>query len=80
MTGAVALLRARQRRFHAHRAWMMRNYSLTFAAATVRLAALPFLILTRDPVVAITCTFWSWVLNLALAEWLMRRQNHAGGP
>jgi len=75
MTGALALARARQRRFNEHRAWMMRNYSLTFAAATVRLAGLPFLVLTRDPVVAITCTFWSWILNLAVVEWIIRRRS-----
>jgi len=78
MTGALAFARARQRRFNEHRAWMMRNYSLTFAAATVRLAGLPFLVLTRDPVVAITCTFWSWILNLVVVEWLIRRRSHVG--
>ena len=74
LTAALAFARARQRRFAEHRAWMMRSYSLTFAAATVRLAALPILVLTRDPVVAITCTFWSWILNLVVAEWLIRRR------
>jgi hypothetical protein len=73
-TAALALTRARQRRFDEHRAWMMRSYSLTFAAATVRLAGLPLLVLTRDPVVAITCTFWSWILNLVIAEWFIRRR------
>ena len=74
LTAALAFARARQRRFAEHRAWMMRSYSLTFAAATVRLAALPMLVLTRNPVVAITCTFWSWILNLVVAEWLIRRR------
>ena len=74
LTAALAFARARQRRFAEHRAWMVRSYSLTFAAATVRLAALPMLVLTRDPVVAITCTFWSWILNLLVAEWLIRRR------
>ena len=69
LTGVVAFNHAHQKRFDNHRHWMIRNYSLTFAAATVRLAGLPFLVLTRNPVVAITCTFWSWVLNLAVAEW-----------
>ena len=78
MTGALAFARARQRRFNEHRAWMMRNYSLTFAAATVRLAGLPFLVLTRDPVVAITCTFWSWILNLVVVEWIIRRRSQVG--
>jgi hypothetical protein len=79
-TAAVAIARARQRRFDEHRAWMMRSYSLTFAAATVRLAALPLLVFTREPVVAITCTFWSWILNLVVAEWLIRRRSAVGAP
>lgn len=74
LTGAIAFTRARQRRFEKHLAWMMRNYSLTFAAVTVRLAGLPLLILTRDPVLAITGTFWSWILNLVLVEWVIRHQ------
>jgi hypothetical protein len=73
VTSAAALVRARQRRFADHRAWMMRSYSLTFAAVTVRLMAVPLLFVTQDPVVAITLTFWSWVLNLMIAEWLARR-------
>jgi len=72
LTSALALARARQGRFDEHRAWMMRSYSLTFAAATVRLASLPLLVLTRDPIVAITGTFWSWILNLLVAEWFIR--------
>jgi hypothetical protein len=80
LTAALALARARQRRFVEHRAWMMRSYSLTFAAATVRLAALPILVLTRDPVVAITCTFWSWILNLVVAEWFIRRRPTVDAP
>jgi Predicted membrane protein (DUF2306) len=73
LTSALAFVCARQRRFDLHRAWMMRSYSLTFAAVTVRLIGLPLLVLTRNPVVAVTCTFWSWILNLMVAEWLIRR-------
>lgn len=72
-TSAMAFVRARQRRYFEHRAWMVRSYSLTFAAATVRLLGLPFLVLTRSPVVAVIWTFWSWVLNLMVAEWIVRR-------
>ena len=46
-TAALAFTRARQRRFDEHRAWMMRSYSLTFAAATVRLSGFPLLVFTR---------------------------------
>lgn len=78
LTAALAFIRARQRRFDEHRAWMIRSYSLTFAAATVRLAGLPILVLTRDPTVAITCTFWSWILNLIVAEWFIRHGSDRG--
>ena len=77
VTSAAALVRARQRRFADHRAWMMRSYSLTFAAVTVRLVAGPLFFVTQDPVVAITLTFWSWILNLMAAEWLVRRAPRA---
>jgi hypothetical protein len=80
LTAAMAFGRARQRRFDQHRAWMMRSYSLTFAAATVRLAGFPLLVLTRDPVAAITCTFWSWILNLMVVEWLIRRGAPVASP
>jgi len=73
VTSAAALVRARQRRFADHQAWMTRSYSLTFAAVTVRLMSAPLLVVTQNPVVAITLTFWSWVLNLMVAEWLLRR-------
>lgn len=77
VTSAAAFVRARQRRFADHRAWMIRSYSLTFGAVTTRLIALPLLVVTQDPVVATTLTFWSWVLNLLVAEWLVRRAPRA---
>ena len=76
-TTGMAFIRIRQRRVSDHRAWMTRSYALTFAAVTVRLVSLPLEIVTRNPVVAITCTFWSWVLNLVVAEWLLRRERIA---
>jgi hypothetical protein len=79
VTAVIALLRARQHRFDDHRAWMIRSYSVTFAAVTVRLTALPLLLLTRSPVLAITLSFWSWVLNLAVAEWIVRRGERVDG-
>jgi hypothetical protein len=59
---------------------MIRSYSLSFAAATVRLVGLPILILTRHPVVAVTCTFWSWVLNLMVAESIIFRSSKSMAP
>src|SRR5258705_8538561 len=73
VTSVAALVRARQRRFADHRAWMMRSYSLTFAAVTVRLVAGPPFFVAQGSGVAITLTFWSWILNLLAAGRVWRR-------
>lgn len=58
-----------------HRKWMMRSYALTFSAITLR--AMQFLLATQthiDMDTAYQMVAWpSWVLNLALAEWLIDR-------
>jgi hypothetical protein len=69
----AAYRRARQRRFDEHRAWMIRSYSLTFAAVTMRLLAPVFLFLFDDPVTGTTAGLLTWPLNLVVAEWLIRR-------
>ena len=72
-TGARAYLAIRNRDVAAHRAWMIRNFSLTFAAVTLRLY-LPVSMATgikfevAYPVIAWLC----WVPNLAVAELLLR--------
>jgi uncharacterized membrane protein len=73
-TGALALRAALGRRFTDHRAWMIRNFALTFAAVTLRaqLGAGMASGLTFEsfyPLLAWT----SWVPNLIVAEWLVRR-------
>ena len=62
----------RQRDIAAHRAWMLRNFALTFAAVTLRIqlgalsaAGVPFE--EAYPVVA----WLSWVPNLVLIEWYL---------
>ena len=72
-TGARAYAAARARQFRAHRAWMVRNFALAFAAVTLRIelglafsAGLPFE--SVYPLVA-----WvSWVPNLVAAEMFLR--------
>ncbi len=70
---AMAFLRARQRRFDEHRAWMIRSYSLTFAAVTTRMAGPLLLFATRDVVLSVQLAVLIWPLNLIVAEWLIRR-------
>jgi hypothetical protein len=68
-----------ERRFGDHREWMLRSWAMTAAAITLRLM-LPFsgLVLglgfyTAYPVIA----WLSWLTNLALVEWLIRRSRGA---
>ena len=74
-TAAQAYGSARRRDFVAHRRWMIRNYSLTFAAVTLRLelGLLQLSGLTFD--VAFPIVAWSsWVLNWLAAEMWLRRK------
>jgi uncharacterized membrane protein len=57
-----------------HRRWMIRSYALTFAAVTLRIyiplgaaAGIPFATVYQ------AIAWVSWVPNLLLAEWLVRR-------
>ena len=88
VTGGLALRAARRRDFATHRAWMMRNYALTFLAVTARVVA-PLLLVAQLPVLdswyggsvdaAIAATIpigqWlGWIVNLAVVEILIRRR------
>lgn len=74
-TGLIAFRLARRGYIQAHRQWTIRNYSLTFAAVTLR-NELPLLIfgLHWSFVSAYTAVSWlCWVPNLIFAEWLISR-------
>ena len=64
----------RQRRVADHRAWMMRSYAITLGAATQTVLLLPvFLALGEVKGLLTDLVFISaWVVNLAVAEWLIR--------
>ena len=73
-SGVLAYRAARAQSFAAHRRWMVRNFSLTFAAVTLRLylpaamaAGIRFEL--AYPVIAWLC----WVPNLLLAEIVFNR-------
>lgn len=74
-TTAQGWLAARARRFDEHRRWMIRSFSLTFAAVTLRLY-LPIGIMSGLTFEQIyVATAWiSWIPNLLLAELYIRRQ------
>jgi len=92
ITGALALRSARRRDFTAHRAWMTRNYALTFLAVTARvlvplllLAQIPFTgadpasIGARAPAMIPVGQTLGWIVNLLIAEVLIRRARPALG-
>ncbi|WP_410670479.1 DUF2306 domain-containing protein [Amycolatopsis sp. cmx-4-68] len=82
VTGGLAYRAARRRDFAAHRAWMMRNYALTFLAVTSRVLV-PVFLLAQVPfggvdpgsatsLVPIGQTL-GWIVNLVVVEVLLRR-------
>jgi uncharacterized membrane protein len=75
-SGAQAYIAIRRGNVQAHRRWMLRNYALTFAAATLRIQ-LPLLIMGGLAFhAAYTTVAWSsWVPNwLAVEAWLCKRK------
>ncbi|MBB6091208.1 putative membrane protein [Povalibacter uvarum] len=73
-SAAIALYSIKRGDVDAHRRWMMRNFSLTFAAVTLRLwlPVLMSLDVSFDVTYAIAA--WSsWVPNLIAMEMLLRR-------
>ncbi|SDZ36785.1 Uncharacterized membrane protein [Saccharopolyspora shandongensis] len=94
VTGALAVRAARRRDFAAHRAWMMRNYALTFLAVTSRILV-PLLLLAQFPFIdamyggsvpaAVDMTIpigqWlGWIINLTIVEFLLRRERTRAVP
>jgi uncharacterized membrane protein len=77
----VAWRAIRAREVQRHREWMVRSYSLLFAAVTFR-AWLGILAATLpDFRVAYAGAAWlCWVPNLAFAEWLVRRSRAVPAP
>jgi uncharacterized membrane protein len=85
-TGWLGYRAIRRRDVASHRAWMMRNFALTYAAVTLRLW-LPVLILLQLPFATggfefdaafanayAAVPFLCWLPNLVVAEWLVGRR------
>ena len=77
-TGARAYLAIRAGDIATHRAWMVRNFALTFAAVTLRFW-LPGLVVVGFPMaVAYPIIGWlCWVPNLVVAELILQSQQPA---
>jgi hypothetical protein len=72
----MALIKARQKDFKAHRNYMIRSYALTLSALTLR--AWKYAITNNfelPPMDVYRAVAWlGWVPNLIFAEWLIRRK------
>lgn len=80
-TGWWAYRSARGRRFAEHRLWMMRNYALTFAAVTLRLALNVGVYAGWDYTVLYRVAAWGcWVVPLAAVELWIRWRHPAAPP
>ena len=61
----------------AHRAWMMRAYAIGLGAATQMFVFIPLAPFgTPEPFAASLLLSMGWVINLMIAEWLIRRSTH----
>jgi len=71
----LAVTAVRRRDFAAHRDWMMRGYALGIGAGTQVLTTLPWVLAfgTPSPMVRAGLMGAGWAINLAVAEWLIRR-------
>ncbi len=71
----LAVNYARAGKIAAHRRWMIRSFSLTYAAVTLRLLS-PLLSMFLDDITQSQVVYWlSWSLNLAVAQWWIHRSN-----
>ncbi|MFE5672136.1 DUF2306 domain-containing protein [Agromyces sp. NPDC056523] len=87
LTGWRGYRAIRARDVASHRAWMMRNFALTYSAVTLRIW-LPLLIVAQIPFAGpdgfdagaafanayAVVPFLAWLPNLVVAEWLIRRR------
>lgn len=77
-TGAMAYLAIRRRDIVTHRRWMIRNYSLTFAAATLRIELVILQVSGVPFETSLAIVAWSsWVLNWLVVEAWLRRSSSA---
>jgi hypothetical protein len=70
--GVLTVLR---RDMAGHRAWMLRAYAIGMGAGTQVLTHLPYFILVGQPSEGPRAVMMisAWIINLAVAEWLIRR-------
>ena len=72
----TALMAVRRRDIARHRAWMIRAYAIGMGAATISFIMLPIYLINGELVKGYASDLLfvlSWVINLSIAEWVIRR-------
>ena len=78
----LGLFAIRRGQVAAHQAWMRRAYAIGMGAGTQALTQMP-LVMILGKLDAATLAFamgGAWILNLAVAEWLIRKPRHKPAP
>jgi uncharacterized membrane protein len=77
-TAIAAVVTVRAGRIAAHRAWMLCNFSLTFAAVNLRIYIPLAMLLGLPLATAYSVIAWAcWVPNLIVMAWFCRRNSRA---
>lgn len=77
----IAVTKAVQRDFRAHRAWMIRSYALTAAAITLRLILAVGTVADQPFMRVYIFSAWAcWIINLVIAEVIISRRPAPVGP
>ncbi|MGN5650436.1 DUF2306 domain-containing protein [Bacillus sp. Brlt_9] len=83
VTAYQALMTVKNKKIQDHRNWMIRNYSLTFGAVTLRIWLPLFIVLFGiehfERCYAVI-SWLAWVPNLIIAELYLRRRTNKGKP
>jgi uncharacterized membrane protein len=79
---AIAIDAIRRRDFASHGAWMTRGYAIGLGAGTQVLTHLPWFILFGKPGETSRAVMMGagWVINVVVAEWVIRRRSSATRP
>jgi uncharacterized membrane protein len=82
MSIVLAVDAIRRRDFAAHGRWMIRGYAIGMGAGTQVLTHLPYFVLVGKPDELSRAVLMGagWVINVVVAEWIIRRQPSRRAP
>jgi uncharacterized membrane protein len=78
----ISVVAIRRRDIVRHRAWMIRAYAIGQGAGTQVFTHLPWVLVLGQPGVGTRAVLMNaaWVLNLVIAEWIIRRRPRRRSP